>query len=162
MKFCPDCKAEIENDDLTCPSCMTALQPHQVDPIVPQGIEAEVCIDISQRQLHGIKKYGKTVADNPLNLRQWLQHAYEETLDKAVYLKRAMAELDKAEHLDASSQLLVHHDRLRSALVRLVGADGPELDQMALAAKISGAPVELIADSVEAFTALQTTRFLTK
>jgi len=36
-----------------------------------------------------------TVADNPLELREWLQHAYEETLDKAVYLKRAIDEINK-------------------------------------------------------------------
>ena len=58
------------------------------------GIEAEVCIEISKRQEFGIAKYGTTVADNPLSLRQWLQHAYEETLDKAIYLKRAIAEID--------------------------------------------------------------------
>jgi len=42
-----------------------------------------------------MKKYGVSVADNPLDLRQWLNHAYEECLDQAVYLKRAMAELDR-------------------------------------------------------------------
>lgn len=62
--------------------------------ITPTGIEAEVCKDIAERQAHGLAKYGTTVADNPLSLKQWLQHAYEETLDKAVYLKRAMAEID--------------------------------------------------------------------
>jgi hypothetical protein len=34
------------------------------------------------------------VADNPLPLRAWLQHAYEEALDQAIYLKRAMECLD--------------------------------------------------------------------
>ena len=58
------------------------------------GIEASVCIEIARRQEMGIAKYGTTVADNPLSLRQWLQHAYEETLDKAIYLKRAIAEID--------------------------------------------------------------------
>ena len=43
------------------------------------GIEASVCIEIARRQEMGIAKYGTTVADNPLSLRQWLQHAYEET-----------------------------------------------------------------------------------
>lgn len=62
---------------------------------VPSGIEAEVCADITRRQAHGIAKYGQTVADNPLPLRAWLQHAYEETLDKAVYLRRAIAEIDR-------------------------------------------------------------------
>ena len=58
------------------------------------GIEANVCLDIGSRQEMGIAKHGTTVADNPLSLRQWLQHAYEETLDKAIYLKRAIAEID--------------------------------------------------------------------
>ena len=31
----------------------------------------------------------------PRIVRQWLNHAYEECLDQAVYLKRAMAELDR-------------------------------------------------------------------
>lgn len=60
----------------------------------PTGIEAAVCDDIASRQEKGVAKYGTTVADNPLSLREWLQHAYEETLDKAVYLKRAIAEID--------------------------------------------------------------------
>ena len=38
----------------------------------------------------GLNKYGVTVADSPLSRRQWLQHAYEEALDLAVYLRRAM------------------------------------------------------------------------
>lgn len=59
------------------------------------GIEALVCADIARRQALGIAKYGTTVAENPLELRQWLQHQYEELLDAAVYTRRAMAELDK-------------------------------------------------------------------
>lgn len=58
------------------------------------GIEAIVCADIAARQARGIAKYGVTVADNPLSLRDWLQHAYEETLDQAIYLRRAIEALD--------------------------------------------------------------------
>lgn len=58
------------------------------------GTEAKVCEDIAARQQAGIAKYGTTVQDNPLPLRQWLQHAYEEALDLAVYLRRAMDEMD--------------------------------------------------------------------
>lgn len=61
------------------------------------GIEAQVCTDIEARQRLGLSKYGVSVQDNPLSLRQWLQHAYEETLDKAVYLKRAIYEIDMKE-----------------------------------------------------------------
>lgn len=62
---------------------------------LPTGIEAQVCVDIAKRQEFGINKYGKTVAEDPLELRGWLQHAYEESLDKAIYLRRAIAEIDK-------------------------------------------------------------------
>lgn len=58
------------------------------------GTEAAVCEDIARRQAHGLKKYGVSVRNSTLTLRQWLQHAYEEHLDAAVYLKRAMEELD--------------------------------------------------------------------
>ena len=53
-----------------------------------------MCNDIADRQQKGIAKYGVTVAENPLSLRDWLQHAYEETLDKAIYLKRSIAEME--------------------------------------------------------------------
>lgn len=59
------------------------------------GTEAAVCADIAKRQQLGIAKYGVTVANNPLHLRAWLQHAYEELLDQAIYLKRAMEEMDQ-------------------------------------------------------------------
>lgn len=60
--------------------------------MIPSGIESLVCDDIAKRQQVGIAKYGTTVAENPLTHAQWLQHAYEECLDMAVYLKRAMTE----------------------------------------------------------------------
>lgn len=63
--------------------------------LAPTGTEARVCYDIAARQLKGVTKYGVTVAENPLTLREWLQHAYEETLDQAVYLRRAIEEMDK-------------------------------------------------------------------
>lgn len=62
--------------------------------MTPTGIEAQVCEDIASRQQFGLHKYGTTVAQNPLELRQWLKHAYEEALDQAIYLRRAMAEID--------------------------------------------------------------------
>lgn len=57
------------------------------DPIVEAVRE-----DLHQRSQHGIAKYGTTLAGNPIGLQAWLQHAYEEALDFACYLKRAMAE----------------------------------------------------------------------
>ena len=84
------------------------------------GIEANVCLDIGSRQEMGIAKYGTTVADNPLSLRQWLQHAYEETLDKAIYLKRAIAEIDAQELRDIDDMVRAG----KSVLPEDVGACG--------------------------------------
>ena len=62
----------------------------------PHGIEAKVCEDIAARQKLGMNKYGVSVESNPLDLREWLNHAYQECLDQAVYLRRAIAEIDDA------------------------------------------------------------------
>ncbi|MGX5662223.1 hypothetical protein [Diaphorobacter nitroreducens] len=73
------------------------------DPVfiaMPHGIEAMVCTEIAARQAKGVAKYGTTVAENPLSLREWLQHQYEELLDAAVYCRRAIAELDRQEGRD--------------------------------------------------------------
>lgn len=50
--------------------------------------------DLLARSVTGIKKYGVTLDRTDLSLRDWLQHAYEETLDQANYLKRAIIEID--------------------------------------------------------------------
>lgn len=66
-----------------------------VGVFMPEGTEAEVCADIARRQAFGKNKYGTTVAENPLSLRAWLVHAYEEALDLSVYLRRCIEEIDK-------------------------------------------------------------------
>ena len=42
----------------------------------------------------GLKKYGCTTDRTDLNLADWLRHALEEALDLAVYLQRALNELE--------------------------------------------------------------------
>lgn len=61
-----------------------------------RDIEAQVVRDILDRQALGVSKYGTTVAANPLPLRAWLVHQYEELLDAAVYARRAIAEIDRS------------------------------------------------------------------
>jgi len=61
----------------------------------PTGTEARVCELIAKRQEMGRNKYGTTVTDNPLALREWVNHALEEALDLSVYLMRIREELDK-------------------------------------------------------------------
>lgn len=64
-------------------------------PLV-DSVVAAVRADLLQRSELGIAKYGVTLDRKDLNLRDWLQHAYEETLDQANYLKRAIMEIDDA------------------------------------------------------------------
>lgn len=59
------------------------------------GTELRVCELIARRQKFGLAKYGVTVADNPLSLRQWLVHQQEELADSLVYCTRAIEELDR-------------------------------------------------------------------
>jgi len=61
------------------------------------GIEARVCEIIAIRQQLGVKKYGCTVAQNPLPLRDWHVHHLEELLDAAIYVAKIIAEIDKRE-----------------------------------------------------------------
>ena len=60
------------------------------DPIVES-----VVYDLRTRSDVGIKKYGVTLARDDLSLEQWVQHALEECMDMALYLKRIKVELEK-------------------------------------------------------------------
>lgn len=59
-------------------------------------IEDKVIEKIKERQKVGLKKYGKSVADNPLSTLEWLNHLQEELLDGAIYVERLKAETAKA------------------------------------------------------------------
>ncbi len=84
------------------------------DPMpLPTGIEAIVCNDIARRQQFGINKYGTTVADNPLDLYDWLRHAYEETLDKAIYLRRTMEQIERDRRFTTAQQMSAIHEAVQ-------------------------------------------------
>lgn len=65
------------------------LHYEMVDKIVES-----VRSDLKQRSEVGIQKYNTTLDRTDLDLKDWLNHAYEETLDKALYLKRAIKEIE--------------------------------------------------------------------
>jgi hypothetical protein len=44
--------------------------------------------DLLAREDKGIKEYGTTMDREDLTEEDWLQHAYEEALDLAMYLKK--------------------------------------------------------------------------
>jgi hypothetical protein len=50
----------------------------------------EVITDLISREKMGRMKYGVTVDKANLSEQEWLNHAYEEALDFAIYLKRLM------------------------------------------------------------------------
>lgn len=63
--------------------------------IAADSVVEAVRQDLLNRSNVGITKYGTTLDNNRGDLRYWLNHAYEECLDQANYLKRAIMELDK-------------------------------------------------------------------
>ena len=52
------------------------------------SIVEEVVHDLQSRSEVGIKKYNTTLDREDLTSEDWIQHAYEEALDFALYLKR--------------------------------------------------------------------------
>lgn len=76
--------------------------PTPIGVPVAHGTEALVCQDIAKRQAHGMQKYGVSVQDNPLPFEKWLQHAYEEFLDAAVYMKRSMEKIKEERNVTST------------------------------------------------------------
>jgi len=57
------------------------------------SIVEEVRSDLHNRSQKGIKKYNTTLDRNDLELKDWVEHLYEELLDAALYIKRIKKEL---------------------------------------------------------------------
>lgn len=51
-------------------------------------VTEQVINDIKVRELKGIQTYGTTMDREDLTQDIWLNHAYEEALDFAIYLKK--------------------------------------------------------------------------
>ena len=62
-------------------------------------IEDAVCEDIQKRAAQGLQKYGLTMDRSDLYMDNWFQHAYEEALDLAVYMKKIMLIRTEAKQL---------------------------------------------------------------
>lgn len=54
----------------------------------PKQVYAQVMVDLRDREKMGIEKYGVSVDKAELDTLQWMQHAYEESLDHAIYMKK--------------------------------------------------------------------------
>jgi hypothetical protein len=53
-------------------------------------VTQQVINDINAREQKGLETYGTTMDRNDLTQDQWLNHAYEEALDFAIYLKKLL------------------------------------------------------------------------
>ena len=61
----------------------------------PSNLLASVIMDLKIREERGLATYGTTMDRKDLSKKEWLQHAYEEALDLALYLKKLMESHDK-------------------------------------------------------------------
>ena len=53
-------------------------------------VTQQVINDINAREQKGLETYGTTMDRTDLTQDQWLNHAYEEALDFAIYLKKLL------------------------------------------------------------------------
>ena len=66
----------------------------------------EVIDDPFEREVKGLETYGTTVDRDDYELKNWLQEAYEECLDKCIYLKAAIKKIENAQNIqEAKSNL---------------------------------------------------------
>ena len=61
----------------------------------PKQVYAQVILDLRSREKMGIEKYGVSVDKAELDTLKWMQHAYEESLDHAIYMKKIILEAQK-------------------------------------------------------------------
>jgi hypothetical protein len=62
----------------------------------PSAILSQVIADLKIREERGLKTYGTTMDRKDLTETQWLNHAYEEALDLALYLKKLITQRRKS------------------------------------------------------------------
>lgn len=62
----------------------------------PSKILSQVIMDLKVREERGVRTYGTTMDRKDLTEVQWLNHAYEEALDLALYLKKLITERAKS------------------------------------------------------------------
>ncbi|MCY8517917.1 hypothetical protein [Bacillus atrophaeus] len=82
---------------------------HTDNPII-----SAVISKLNAQQEKGLAKYGQPVQVNAYDLRGWLQHALEETLDHAVYLEAAIQTLDDNQIIKGFNEMEAVQDRIKN------------------------------------------------
>jgi len=67
------------------------------EDVVKDEITKAVILDLAARAKRGVEKYNTTLGEN--NHQNMLQHAYEEALDMAQYLKKEITTLNTIQDL---------------------------------------------------------------
>jgi hypothetical protein len=78
----------------------------------------QVIAELEAREAKGIETYGTTLDRTDLTRSEWLQHAYEEALDLALYLKKLKIEEDakhKEEMIAFAEFVAKYPDKNRNA-----------------------------------------------
>lgn len=88
------------------------------------SIVEEVRKDLLDRSELGIKKYNTTLDRTDLSSSDWVQHAYEECLDMALYLKRLRKEIFENE----KSEWI--YDRKIILLNQVINNQEKEIDEL--------------------------------
>ena len=70
--------------------------------------------DLQNRSQVGIKKYNQTLDREDLDEVDWIQHAYEELLDGALYLKRLKGDVESM--YNSWDDLIAEHFKLKEEL----------------------------------------------
>jgi hypothetical protein len=70
--------------------------------------------DLHNRSKVGIKKYNNTLDREDLDEVDWIQHAYEEMLDGALYLKRLKGDVESL--YNSWDDLIAEHFKLKEEL----------------------------------------------
>jgi hypothetical protein len=61
---------------------------------IPSVTVSDVINDLLAREERGIAEYGTTVDRRDYDLKRWIDEVYQETVDKAVYLRRVLNEIN--------------------------------------------------------------------
>lgn len=85
----------------------------------PKQVYAQVMKDLRSREKMGIEKYGVSVDKAVLSEREWMQHAYEESLDHAIYMKKLMLVWDDNQLKLEQSKVVRTDDHISKNQLRL-------------------------------------------
>jgi hypothetical protein len=103
-----------------------------------QSIAEAVAADLRARSELGVRKYGVSLGNAPLTQQQTVQHAYEESLDLASYLKRLLTEIARDKETIAALEVVVlRGENARRALVE-------ELKAVAKTGHVVSLPLEAL------------------